>query len=31
MYINFSEKGKHILVCFVTDNFAEKISNKKDE
>jgi len=28
---NFSTKDKNILCCFVTDNFAKKISKLTDE
>ena len=27
---NFSQNGKHILVCFVTDDFARKCETKSD-
>lgn len=30
-FYNFSQNGKHILCCFITDDFARKAENLSDE
>lgn len=30
-FYNFSQKGKHILCCFITDKFALKCEAKTDK
>ena len=31
MFWNYSRDNKHILICFVSDNFARKIETQSDE